>query len=110
MKELKFSGGYVKRYWARYAAGIIALAAVDLMNVYIPQFTGEITDGLRAGTIGMDGVWRLVGLIVAMGAGMALGRFGWRFYLWHLPGHRKRYAGRSVRPPGNPLHPLFQRA
>ena len=35
MKELKFSGGYVKRYWARYAAGIIALAAVDLMNVYI---------------------------------------------------------------------------
>ncbi len=82
MKELKFSGGYVKRYWARYAAGIIALAAVDLMNVYIPQFTGEITDGLRAGTIGMDGVWRLVGLIVAMGAGMALGRFGWRFFIF----------------------------
>lgn len=82
MKELKFSGGYVKRYWVRYAAGIIALAAVDLMNVYIPQFTGEITDGLRAGTIGMDGVWRLVGLIVAMGAGMALGRFGWRFFIF----------------------------
>ena len=38
-------------------------ALVDLMNVYIPQFTGEITDGLKAGAIDMDGVWRLVVLL-----------------------------------------------
>ena len=63
----------------RYLLGITALAGVDLMNVYIPQFTGQITDGLRAGTMTMDGVWRLVGLILLMGLGMAVGRFGWRF-------------------------------
>ncbi len=82
MKELKMIGGYVRRYWPRYAAGIIALALVDLMNVYIPQFTGEITDGLKAGTIDMDGVWRLVAGIVLLGAGMALGRLGWRYFIF----------------------------
>lgn len=80
--ELKLAGSYLKRLWPRYAAGILALAAVDLMNVYIPQFTGQITDGLQAGTITMEGVWRLIGLIVLMGVGMAVGRFGWRYFIF----------------------------
>ncbi len=82
MKELKMIGGYARRYWPRYVLGIVALALVDLMNVYIPQYTGEITDGLRAGTIDMDGVWRLVGWIVLLGAGMAAGRFAWRYFIF----------------------------
>ena len=80
MRELRLIGGYAKSRWLHYAAGILALAAVDLMNVYIPQFTGQITDGLKAGTIGMDGVWRLIGLIILMGAAMAAVRFGWRYF------------------------------
>ena len=71
MRELRLIGGYAKSRWLHYAAGILALAAVDLMNVYIPQFTGQITDGLKAGTIGMDGVWRLIGLIILMEIGRA---------------------------------------
>lgn len=82
MKELQLIARYVKRHWLQYTLGILALAAVDLMNVYIPQFTGEITDGLKAGTIDMDGVWRLVGWIAAMGAAMAVGRFGWRYFIF----------------------------
>lgn len=82
MKELKLIGGYVKRHWLQYAAGIVALAVVDLMNVYIPQFTGEITDGLQAGTMTMDGVWRLVGMILLLGVGMAVGRLGWRYFIF----------------------------
>lgn len=82
MKELQLLGSYAKRYWPKYALGILALAAVDLMNVHIPQFTGEITDGLKAGTIGMGGVWRLVAVIVLLGAGMAVGRFGWRYFIF----------------------------
>ncbi len=80
--ELKLAGSYLKRHWPRYVAGILSLAAVDLMNVYIPQFTGLITDGLQAGTITMEGVWRLIGLIVLMGVGMAVGRFGWRYFIF----------------------------
>ena len=82
MGELKVIGRYVRTHWLRYLLGITALAGVDLMNVYIPQFTGQITDGLRAGTMTMDGVWRLVGLILLMGLGMAVGRFGWRFFIF----------------------------
>lgn len=82
MRELRLIGGYAKSRWLHYVAGILALAAVDLMNVYIPQFTGQITDGLKAGTIGMDGVWRLIGLIILMGAAMAAGRFGWRYFIF----------------------------
>ena len=82
MRELRLIGGYAKSRWLHYAAGILALAAVDLMNVYIPQFTGQITDGLKAGTIGMDGVWRLIGLIILMGAAMAAGRFGGRYFIF----------------------------
>ena len=82
MKELKLIGHHVKRHWWKYVLGIVALALVDLMNVYIPQFTGEITDGLKAGTIDMNGVWSLVWKIILLGGGMAVGRLGWRYFIF----------------------------
>ena len=82
MKELKFISRYVRRHGLQYILGIAALFAVDIMNVYIPQFTGEITDGLQAGTMTMDGVWRLVGMILLLGVGMAVGRLGWRYFIF----------------------------
>ena len=82
MRELKLIGRHIRRHWLSYVLGILALAMVDFMNVYIPQFTGEITDGLKAGTIDMDGVWQLVGRIVLLGAGMAVGRFAWRYFIF----------------------------
>lgn len=82
MRELKLIGRHVRRHWLSYVLGILALAMVDFMNVYIPQFTGEITDGLKTGTIDMDGVWQLVGRIVLLGAGMAVGRFAWRYFIF----------------------------
>lgn len=81
MRELRFIGGYVKRYGLQYILGIAALFAVDMVNVFIPQFTGEITDGLEAGTLGMDGVMSLVWRILLFGAVIAVGRFGWRFFI-----------------------------
>ena len=82
MKELKFVGRYVRRHGLQYVLGIAALFAVDLMNVYIPQYTGEITDGLEAHTIGMDGVWSLIIRILILGVIIALGRFFWRFFIF----------------------------
>ena len=60
MKELKYISRYVKRHGLQYILGIAALFAVDLMNVYIPRYTGEITDGLEAQTLDMDGVLGLI--------------------------------------------------
>ncbi|MDO4326674.1 MAG: ABC transporter ATP-binding protein [bacterium] len=82
MEEMKMMGHYVKRYAWKYVLGILALFAVDFLNVYIPQFTGEITDGLESHTIGMDGIWVLVIKILLLGVGISLGRFFWRFFIF----------------------------
>ncbi len=82
MKELKFVSRYVKRHGLQYILGIVALFAVDLMNVYIPRYTGEITDGLEARTLEMDGVIRLILRILILGAIVALGRFFWRYFIF----------------------------
>ena len=39
-----------------YLVGIIILLLVDMANLYIPQFTGEIIDGLTKGGMDIDGV------------------------------------------------------
>lgn len=82
MRELKFIGNYVKKYRVQYAIGLVALFTVDLMNVYIPQFTGQITDGLKNETIRMDGVMALIGKILLMGVLIAAGRFCWRYFIF----------------------------
>ena len=82
MKELKFAGKYVRRYALAYILGIAALFFVDLMNVYIPQYTGTITDGLRYGTMTMDEIRKWIGRIAIMGAIIAAGRFMWRYFLF----------------------------
>lgn len=82
MKELKYISRYVKRHGLQYILGIAALFAVDLMNVYIPRYTGEITDGLEAQTLDMDGVLRLILRILILGTIVALGRFFWRYFIF----------------------------
>lgn len=82
MKELKYISRYVKRHGLQYILGIAALFAVDLMNVYIPRYTGEITDGLEAQTLDMDGVLGLILRILILGASVALGRFFWRYFIF----------------------------
>lgn len=84
MKELKFLATYVKRYGIRYTIGLIALLTVDAVNVYIPQFTGEITDGLKTGTLNFNGILSLIGKILLFGIIIAIGRFGWRYFI-HSP-------------------------
>lgn len=82
MKELKYISRYVKRHGLQYILGTAALFAVDLMNVYIPRYTGEITDGLEAQTLDMDGVLGLILRILILGAIVALGRFFWRYFIF----------------------------
>lgn len=55
---------------------------MDFIGLYIPQFTGEITDGLDNGTMDFTGVVQAVGSILLVGVLMALGRFLWRFFIF----------------------------
>ncbi len=81
MMETRFIGRYVKRYKWQYLIGIAALLAVDALNVYIPQFAGEIIDGLEAHAITMGDIWMLIARILLLGVLIALGRFAWRYFI-----------------------------
>ena len=74
--------GYVKKYWFKYLMGILVLFGVDLLSVFIPQLTGEVTDTLGTGGSTSADIARIILLIFLCGLGMALGRFGWRWFLF----------------------------
>ena len=82
MKLLKFAGRYAARHWWQYLLGILALYLVDQVNVYVPEFTGRIIDGLTDGSLDLSGAMRIVWMIAGMGLAIALGRFGWRFFIF----------------------------
>lgn len=98
MKELKYISRYVKRHGLQYILGIAALFAVDLMNVYIPRYTGEITDGLEAQTLDMDGVLGLILRILILGAIVALGRFSGAILFSEPPAPLKRKCATTSSP------------
>lgn len=72
---------FLRKYKYSYLLGMAVLLAVDYLGLFIPEYTGDITDRLIAG-MGMPDVLRIVGKILLVGAGMALGRFGWRYFIF----------------------------
>lgn len=70
------------KYGGQYAGGLLCLLLVDFLELYIPQFTGEITDGLTAGSFTLKMLLVDVGLIVGVAIVVALMRFGWRVLMF----------------------------
>lgn len=82
MNEKKYSlRPYLLAYKWHYAIGIFVLLAVDLANLYIPQFIGEIIDGITAGKLDMAGVGGIIFKILITGLIIMAGRFGWRYFI-----------------------------
>ena len=73
---------YIGKYKWKYIAGTVILLIVDILNLYIPQFTGEITDGLQSHSMGMEGVVQGVLKILLIGLVLAIGRFFWRYFIF----------------------------
>ena len=82
MTTFQFIVQYIKKHKFQYIGGILTLFVVDFANVYIPQTTGKITDGLTKHTLDWNGVVRLLILILIFGALIAVGRFFWRYFLF----------------------------
>ena len=72
---------YLMRYKWHYVAGVLVLLIVDLAGLYLPQYIGEIIDGLTSGTLDMAGVGRILLKILLVGLIMMAGRFGWRYFI-----------------------------
>lgn len=73
---------FLKRYWGQYVGGLLCLLTVDFLELYIPQLTGEITDGLTAGALTGRMLLIDVVLIVVIASVVALMRFGWRVLMF----------------------------
>ena len=81
-EEIRLALRYAKRYGWQYLLGILSLFVVDRINARVPLLSGELTDGLAAGALDMNGVWNIAGRLLGMGALIMLGRFGWRYFLF----------------------------
>ncbi len=73
---------YIRKYTGQYIGGLACLLAVDFLELYIPQLTGEITDGLTAGGFPMRMLLTDVLLIVGIATLVAMMRFGWRVLMF----------------------------
>ena len=82
MSSFGFIWQYIKRHKWQFVCGLITLFVVDFANIYIPQLTAEVTDGLTSHTIDMSDVWFYIFCILGVGAVIALGRFLWRFFFF----------------------------
>lgn len=70
------------KYKYLYLLGLITLLIVDYVNLFIPQFTGEITDGLASHLLDFEGVVGIIiKLMIASGI-LTIGRVLWRFFIF----------------------------
>ncbi|MBQ7890690.1 MAG: ABC transporter ATP-binding protein [Erysipelotrichaceae bacterium] len=73
---------YLWKYKFSYILGLLTLLLVDYMSLYIPQLTGDITDGLSTGTLDIKGAGRLCLYILLCAAIIAAGRFLYRYFIF----------------------------
>lgn len=86
MKKLKERKGVLrpllKKYAPAYLVGLITLFTVDYVNLFIPQYMGDVTDGLEAHALDAAGVWAICAKIVLCGAVVFVGRYFWRYFIF----------------------------
>lgn len=73
---------YIRKYKVMYLLGLLTLLMVDYVNLYIPQVTGEITDGLASFSLDLPGLLKLVGYLLLAALIITIGRFLWRFFIF----------------------------
>lgn len=72
---------YFWKYKLPYVMGICILFLVDYVQLYIPQITGLVTDGIKDGSIDSAGIWRLAMILIGVTLLMVIGRIGWRYFI-----------------------------
>ncbi|WP_349742687.1 ABC transporter ATP-binding protein [Roseateles cavernae] len=74
--------GFVRRHWRAYLASALMLAAIAVLTVWIPRQVGAVVDGMVAGRLLEQGLWRELGLLALAGLLIYLFRVGWRIALF----------------------------
>lgn len=74
-----FETVYRCRY--RYLAGLLMLLLVDYLDLFIPQFVGEVTDALKLSEIDQKGILIYASKMIICALLIAFGRFFWRYFI-----------------------------
>jgi ATP-binding cassette subfamily B protein len=81
LREFRTLLPYLARYRFRYALGFFSLAAVDAVQVIIPQFLRRAVDIISSGSFTMRDVAAPAAAMAGLMAFVSLGRFLWRFFI-----------------------------
>ncbi len=81
LKEFKTLFPYIKKYFPYYLLGLFFLIITDGGQLLIPQIIRRAVDGIAGETIGLVKLGKLMIGMIGIAAAIALGRFGWRFFI-----------------------------
>ena len=81
----KYINKYYLKYWAFFLIGIIFLIVVDYLQLYVPEFLGQIIDFFDNGSV--DGhekeIGQIIIYVILVSFGMFFGRVVWRLSIFH---------------------------
>jgi ATP-binding cassette subfamily B protein/ATP-binding cassette subfamily C protein/ATP-binding cassette subfamily B multidrug efflux pump len=75
-------GRFLRRRWSAYASSAAMLAGIACLIVWIPRQVGHVVDGLVAGRLSGEALWRQLALLIAAGVVIYFLRVGWRLRLF----------------------------
>lgn len=81
LKEFKTLIPMIKKYKYYYIMGLFTLILVDAGELYIPRLMKKVIDYISTEGFSLEFVGRTVGLIMIIALGVAIARFGWRFFI-----------------------------
>jgi ATP-binding cassette subfamily B protein len=73
---------FLKEHRWAYLFGVLTLIGIDLLQLVTPILIGQFTDILNEGRLTQAILFRYMAYILAIAAGVALGRFTWRNLLF----------------------------
>ncbi len=78
---------YFKKYYWRYLIGLSAVIMVDILQLKIPELTGQVTDGLQQETITNTDLMSMMLWLLLIGGGVVVFRFIWRMHVFGTARH-----------------------
>jgi len=81
LKEYRTLGPYVKKYLWYYLGGLLFLVITDGGQMVLPQLIRKAVDIIAAGSFAVSDVGSLMLTMVAVAVAIAVGRFGWRYFI-----------------------------
>ncbi len=81
LREFKTLIPYAKRYLPFYIPGFLFLILTDGGQLFIPQIIKRAINDLSGGSPELQAILRLAVEMVAIALAVAIGRFGWRYFI-----------------------------